>query len=71
MAGYIFSLDSLNSLNLYTRNGVYATKLSIPRNNWLTHHEGTFADYATMQEGDNIYFFFKRRIYDRTAKTAL
>ena len=63
MAGYIFSLDNLNSLRLYAQNGVYATKLSPPSHSWMSHHEGTFADYVTMQEGDNIYFFIKRRIY--------
>ncbi len=63
MAGYIFSLDSLESLNLYINNGVYATKLSTPLNLWRTHHEATFADYVTMEEGDNIYFFIKRKIY--------
>lgn len=63
MAGYIFSLDSLESLHLYTQNGVYATKLSPPTRLWQTHHEGTFADYSTMQAGDNIYFFIKRKIY--------
>jgi hypothetical protein len=63
MAGYIFGLDSLDALHLYTRNGVYATKLSSPSRFWKTPHEGTFADYATMSEGDNIYFFIKRKIY--------
>lgn len=63
MAGYIFSLDNLESLHLYTRNGVYATKLSPPSRSWRVHHEGTFADYATMKEGDNIYFFIERKIY--------
>ncbi len=63
MAGYIFSLDNLNSLHLYTMNGVYATKLSPPTSSWRAHHEGTFADYSTMQEEDNIYFFIKRKIY--------
>lgn len=27
------------------------------------HHEGTFADYFGMKQGDNIYFFIKRKIY--------
>jgi hypothetical protein len=63
MAGYIFLLDSLDSLLLYTQNGVYATKLSSPSGSWRTHHEGTFADYSTMKAGDNVYFFIKRRIY--------
>lgn len=26
-------------------------------------HEGTFADYFSMKEGDNIFFFIKRKIY--------
>src|SRR5690606_12031157 len=30
---------------------------------WGIHHEGTFADYLTMNEGDNIYFFHQRKIY--------
>ena len=63
MAGYIFSLDNLDSLYLYTKSGVYATKMSAPSDLWKVHHEGTFADYSTMQEGDNIYFFIKRKIY--------
>jgi hypothetical protein len=63
MAGYIFNLDSPDSLHLYATNGVYATKLSTPSQYWGTHHEGTFADYATMREGDNVYFFIKRKIY--------
>lgn len=63
MAGYIFGLDSLDSLRLYTRNGAYATKLSAPTTGWMGHHEGTFADYATMRAGDNIYFFIQRKIY--------
>lgn len=57
-------LDSLESLELYTKFGVYATKLSEPKNNkWKTHHEGTFADFLTMKVGDNIYFFKDRKIY--------
>lgn len=63
MAGYIFSLDTVESLLLYARNGVYATKLSAPTTSWMGHHEGTFADYATMKAGDNVYFFIQRKIY--------
>lgn len=63
MAGYIFSLNNLDSLKLYTSHGVYATILSAPRGYWQTHHEGTIADYSTMQPGDNIYFFIERKIY--------
>lgn len=63
MAGYVMNLDSEASLRLYIRNGVYATKLSSPNGIWLRHHEATFADYVTMQPGDNIYFFIQRKIY--------
>ncbi|PEM24002.1 hypothetical protein [Bacillus wiedmannii] len=65
MAGYIFSLDKKTELEEYLRNGgVYSTNLSIPRgNSWQTHHEGTFADYFSMKEGDNVYFFQNRKIY--------
>ena len=58
MAGYIFSLDNLDALRLYTRNGVpYATKLSTPNGHWKGHHEGMFADYDAMREGDKTSFF--------------
>jgi hypothetical protein len=63
MAGYIFLLDSIDALQRYTQNGVYATKITLPSGFWRKQHEGTFADYATMSPGDNIYFFIKRMIY--------
>lgn len=64
MAGYIFSLDSERSLQMYIDNGVYATRISIPKNGvWRQHQEGTWADYSTMRPGDNVYFFIKRKIY--------
>ena len=63
MAGYIFSLDNLDSLHLYTRNGVYSTKMRPPSGYWAVHHEGTFADYVSMKPGDNVYFFIERKIY--------
>jgi len=63
MAGYIFNLDSVESLELYVQKGVYSTKQSVPRAGWRIHHEGTLADYATMKAGDNIYFFIERKIF--------
>ncbi|EPD49465.1 hypothetical protein HMPREF1210_03364 [Paenisporosarcina sp. HGH0030] len=65
MAGYIFTLDNVDSLNEIVLNGVYSTNLNVPskNNNWLAPHEGTFADYLSMTEGDNVYFFIKRKIY--------
>ena len=63
MAGYIFALGKDDPLSIYERcakDGVYSTSLftlsSIP-------FEGTLADYSTMKEGDNVYFFFERKIY--------
>lgn len=63
IAGYVVNLNSLDSLQAYISNGVYATILSEPKNHWGVHHEATFADYVTMKPGDNIYFFFNRKIY--------
>ena len=63
MAGYIFSLDSIESLKLYTTHGIYSTKISEPNGMWKAHHEAVFGEYSTMKAGDNIYFFIKRKIY--------
>ncbi|WP_205825373.1 hypothetical protein [Bacillus sp. RO1] len=65
MAGYIFNLDSEESLVYCIENGIYGTNFKkIPDNNiWRKEHEGTFADYLSMKEQDNIYFFRDRMIY--------
>lgn len=63
MAGYIFTLDSEDSLHEMVTKGVYSTNLKITTTYWKAHHEGTFADYFSMNEGDNVYFFIKRKIY--------
>lgn len=64
MAGYLFSLNSIHSLIKSINLGVFSTLISSPRNNlWRIQHEGTFTDYCSMKEGDNIYFFFERKIY--------
>lgn len=64
MAGYIMTLDSEESLRKCIRNGVYSTRLSETKNdNWSVAHEGTFADYYSMKDGDYIFFFIKRKIY--------
>ena len=63
MAGYIMTLDSYEALLQCVKTGIYSTKMSQPKGSWLTHHEGTFADYLSMKPGDNIYFFIKRKIY--------
>jgi hypothetical protein len=63
MAGFLFSIDNEDSLIDSISKGVFSTKLSKPKESWKTHHEGTFADYCSMREGDNVYFFIKRKIY--------
>lgn len=64
MAGFIMSLNSEEALKECIESGIYSTILKDPKNNvWAKHHEGTFADYFGMKEGDNIYFFIKRKIY--------
>lgn len=73
MAGFIVSLggaslkkeeDIEKLVSKVISAGVYSTNLNIPmKNEWGAVHEGTFADFLTMKEGDHIYFFCKRRIY--------
>lgn len=63
MAGYIMTLSDVDSLTYCVKTGTYSTNLSAPKGNWMTHHEGTFADYLSMKPGDSIYFFIKRKIY--------
>lgn len=64
MAGYIFNLKDEESLRQCMTQGVYGTIMTLPKNMlWRIHHEGTFADYASMKEGDLIFFFIKRKIY--------
>ncbi|HVX26315.1 MAG TPA: hypothetical protein VHB70_08235 [Parafilimonas sp.] len=64
MAGYLFGLDSIESLEECIELGIYSTRISSPTSEvWKAHQEGTFADYSSMQAGDNVYFFIKRKIY--------
>ncbi|MGK0554819.1 hypothetical protein [Macrococcus capreoli] len=63
MAGYIFSVNKETSVYEVIEKGYYSTKLKITSNKWGTHHEGTIADYLSMKEGDNVYFFQNRKIY--------
>lgn len=65
MAGYLFSLNSIEAFKECINKGVYSTFISSPSKNniWRVHHEGTFADYCSMKEGDNVYFFIDRKIY--------
>jgi hypothetical protein len=64
MGGYLISLDSLDTLELYIKNGFYGTKIKYPKNGqWSPAHEYTLADYCSMKEGEFIFFFIKRIIY--------
>jgi len=70
LAGYIFTLKkennpqkAFNNLKEVISGGVYSTIMTLPDRYWKTHHEGTFGDYMTMKEGDNVYFFSNRKIY--------
>ncbi|MDX1699015.1 MAG: hypothetical protein R3250_00285 [Melioribacteraceae bacterium] len=69
MAGYLFSIGKKNNkpdhdtlLDLIYR-GIYSTMISEPDNYWMPPQEGTVADYSSMKEGDNVYFFIDRKIY--------
>ena len=65
MAGYIMALgDNENVLEQCFNSGIYGTILDFKeRTFWNKQQEGTLADYASMKEGDNIYFFKDRKIY--------
>jgi len=70
LAGYIFNLKAekkpekaLKNLKDLLYSGVYSTIMKLPDSYWRTPHEGTFADFMTMKEGDNVYFFSNRKIY--------
>jgi hypothetical protein len=63
MAGYVFLLSDLSFLDDLILDGVYSTNMSNPNGYWNTAMESTIADYMTMNEGDNVYFFSKRKIY--------
>ncbi len=64
MAGYLITLNDIESLKQCIRTGSYSTLLSDPQSNkWRSNHEGTFADYLSMKENDLIFFFIQRKIY--------
>ena len=64
MAGYVFAIgndtDPVSVIRKCAEEGVYSTYI-----NSLSPFpfEGTMADYLSMKEGDNIYFFCKRKYY--------
>src|SRR4051812_45867121 len=62
-AGFVMTMDSLESVQRCTKDGVYGTVRKQPDGFWGGPGYGTFADYASMCPGDNIYFFHDRQLY--------
>lgn len=60
MAGFLFAMKSMKDIKKCIRSGVYSTYVS---DNWHRELYSTLGDYFSMQPGDNIYFFNKRKIY--------
>lgn len=70
MAGYVFSIGADNDNKAQeivvrcVEDGVFSTFIKKPSNRIVpAPYEGTIADYLTMKEGDNVYFFSKRKYY--------
>jgi hypothetical protein len=69
MAGFMVFVGGSNeteawhNLGEIASSGVYAALLTPPKGHWGSPQEGTFADYATVEEGDAVFFFSKRKIY--------
>lgn len=63
-AGYLFTLSDRATVGECATNGMYGNRLGKqPHGTWRTFQEATLADFVTMQEGDNVYFFSQRRIF--------
>lgn len=60
MAGYLFSVNEKTSIEDVITKGVFMTLMS---SGWRRETESTLGDYATLQAGDNVYFFQKRNVY--------
>ena len=64
MAGYVFAVggdtDPVAAVRTYAEKGIYSTCLN---SIYPLSFEGTLADYLSMEPGDNIYFFCKRKFY--------
>lgn len=64
MAGYIMTMSEYELIEDCIDKGIYSTFMELKKEGvWRIHHEGTFADFLSMKEGDNIYFFCERKIY--------
>lgn len=66
MAGFFIVFDSHESMVATMQSGVYSSLMKEGRSNaWFRTAEATLADYASMREGDALYFFSNRRVYGR------
>ena len=64
MAGYVMTIDNIESLKECFSTGIYSTRFkSLKYRSWSVAHEGAFADYLSMKKSDSIFFFAKRKIY--------
>ena len=67
MAGFVFSVTKTEGLKLIKKcvqDGVYSTVIKLSKKSKTKiPFEGTLADYCSMNEGDNVYFFSNRKIY--------
>ena len=70
MAGYVFSIGADNDKKAQdividcVETGVFSTYIKTPDKKFASEpYEGTIADYLSMKEGDNVYFFCKRKYY--------
>ena len=70
MAGYVFSIGADNDKQAQkivikcVEEGVFSTFIAPPKKKFASGpYEGTFTDYLSMKEGDNVYFFCKRKYY--------
>ena len=70
MAGYVFSIGADNDIHAQkvvikcVEDGVFSTFMATPKSRFASGpYEGAFTDYLSMKEGDNVYFFCKRKYY--------
>jgi hypothetical protein len=69
MSGFIFAIgsdektgDAFSAIKKAVLNGYFSTRINVFASN-KNPFEGTLADYCSMKPGDNVYFFYKRKIY--------
>lgn len=65
MAGYVITMRSIEDIKKCIETGIYSTDIEhkLTDKRWRKQHEGTFADYLSMQAHDHIYFFSNRILY--------